>query len=580
MPFRMSTGFVSMGGQSHFQVPPRGGPVEYCSASFPTHDQNQSFGSNVHQQSPFGSGISCGGSPHAASGYSGCSSRPLKISELEQGVPPVVWARSLPSTQSQASQQLIEQLRTTTARTEAMRQDAARLVSELQAPGASPCVSHQLRPPLSGCGEVQPSSASQQMQSIGERSPPLRLEPPRMSSTMRASEMMQGGLGAKSPQLSAIKPEQPQPHGAEGGNFVLPRRQHCLNEVKPPQWSNSGSFSSTSGPSPDGRLQMTHVSISGSNRSTSLPSEPHQPDSDTQLPQWPNTESIFSTIMPSQSQQSGEQMQLSQRSSSSSIFATILPSNLYQTDESAHTSQKSSPSQCRRPDAEDDQDWRPGIMKSWRPQQKVPNRPVAAIDSRSLVQGQAASMFGHSLPEVQRGLLVRLGILEFDSYGALGTPGLFETSGFRILLQTGARSPMVWAEGLPATERKELKYSRDVARDGRYSGRLSCEFNEDFELPVPSEGPLPELLCADVWYERRTVVEQFDSILNFVGLGNDLPEFEKVFLGRISAGVPPEDGESLAQSYPILVGKSCEGPRPKAMTLSLEWAAQPTQPTQ
>eukprot|EP00930_Biecheleria_cincta_P004052 TRINITY_DN104958_c0_g1_i1.p1 TRINITY_DN104958_c0_g1~~TRINITY_DN104958_c0_g1_i1.p1 ORF type:complete len:560 (+),score=87.48 TRINITY_DN104958_c0_g1_i1:73-1752(+) len=559
----MSTGFVPMGGQSRFQVPPRGGAGEYCSAPFPRHDQSQGFGSPVHQQSPFGSVTSCGGSPHAASGYGDCSSRPLKIAELEQGVPPVVWARTLPSTQSQASQQLIEQLRTTTANTEALRQDAARLVSELQAPRASPCVAHQLRPPLSRCGEAP--SVPQHIQSMGERSELLRLEPPRPSSTMR------------SPQPSAIKPEQPLPHGAEGGNFVLPRRQHCLNEVKPPQWSSSASVSSTSDPNADGRLQLTQGSTFGSNFSTSLPNEPEQTGEHAQPTQWSNSESIYSTILPSNPQQPGEQMQQSQRSSSSSIFATILPSRWQQTDESAHSPQRSWPSQCKQPDAEDDEDWRPGVMKSWRPQQKAPDRPV---DSPSFIQGPAASMVGHSLPEVQRCLLVRLGILEFDSYGALGTPGLFETTGFRILLQTGARSPMMWTEGLPATERKELKYSRDVSSDGRYSARLSCEFNEDLEVLVPSEGPLPELLCADVWYERRTVVEQFDSILNFVGLGNDLPEFEKVFLGRISAGVPPEDGESLAQSYPVLVGKSCEGPRPKAMTLSLEWATQPTQPPQ
>lgn len=561
----MASGFVPMGGQSHFQAPPRSGPVGYCSAALPEHDQSHSLGSPIHQQSSFESGVSCGGSPQVTSGYGGVS-RPLKIAELEQGVPAVVWARTLPSPQSQASQQLIEQLRTATAHTEAMRQDTVRLVSELQAPAAAPCVAHQLRPPRAQRLEPpRPSSSTWSSQASA-----VTPEQPQPYAAARASS------STWSSQASAATPEQPQANAPEGGNFVLPRRQHGLNEVNLPQWSNSSSYNSPSGPSssehPDGRLQQPQGSSSGSNYSTLVAIEPQQPDQEAKPSVFSSVESIFSTILPSQSQALDEHTQLPQKSTSSSIFATILPSQ-WQQDESVHASQ-TSPSQCKRPDAEE---WWPGVMTSWRPQQKPPEQPVAAFDSRNFSQSPAGSMSSYQLPEVQRCLLVSLGILEFDSFGALGTPGLFETSGFRILLQTGARAPMVWTEGLPATERKELKYNREVSSDGRYSGRLSCDFSEVVKVHVPSEGPPPELLCVDVWYERRTVVEQFDSILNFVGLGNGMPEFEKVFLGRISAGVPPEDGESLAQSYPVQVGKSCEGPRPKAMTLSLEWATQPTQ---
>jgi len=171
-------------------------------------------------------------------------------------------------------------------------------------------------------------------------------------------------------------------------------------------------------------------------------------------------------------------------------------------------------------------------------------------------------------------LRVHVGTLLFDSFGGLGASGLFETSGFRVLLQLGSRPPMLWSPSVPATERSALKYSKTVSDDGKYAASLRCEFREDIEVPVP-EGSSPELLCADVWMERRTVIEQFDSILDYVGLGNNLPEFDRIFLARIATSIPPLGVEAFLQDYPVqMLDKSSDGPRPKALSVGMEWVTE------
>lgn len=167
-------------------------------------------------------------------------------------------------------------------------------------------------------------------------------------------------------------------------------------------------------------------------------------------------------------------------------------------------------------------------------------------------------------------LLVHIGTVEFDSFGNLGVPGLFETSVFRILIQKGGRAPTSWAEELPASKQRELSYTRIVSDDGRYSARISCDFNEVLELPFPEDG-IPELLSADLWHERRTVVETLDSILDKVGLGNNLPEFERKFLGRARISIPPLDVEAVPQVWPIQADRTCDGPVPKELSVNVAW---------
>lgn len=164
-----------------------------------------------------------------------------------------------------------------------------------------------------------------------------------------------------------------------------------------------------------------------------------------------------------------------------------------------------------------------------------------------------------------KALRVHVRCVEFESFGY--TPGLFETSGFRVMMHAG-RAAIRWIEGQPASARREMKYSRAVASDGRYSARLTCDFHEDLEVQVPHGH---EMLSVDLWLETRSFVEQLDSLLDMVGLGNNLPEFSHIFLGRVIANLPPEDVEAVVQSYPVKVDQ-CEGPRPKAMSLGMCWA--------
>ncbi|CAE7312674.1 unnamed protein product [Symbiodinium sp. CCMP2592] len=70
---------------------------------------------------------------------------------------------------------------------------------------------------------------------------------------------------------------------------------------------------------------------------------------------------------------------------------------------------------------------------------------------------------------------------------------------------------------------------------------------------------------------------QLESILEdlrsrTVGLGSNLPEFDHRFLGRIMVSIPPLDVEAVQQNYPIQVSKLCDGPRPKLLSVGMQWA--------
>lgn len=204
------------------------------------------------------------------------------------------------------------------------------------------------------------------------------------------------------------------------------------------------------------------------------------------------------------------------------------------------------------------------------PPQEVNAKPLRCEAPLSIAELRTHQVQG---PERRAGvpnLRVHVGILQFENCG-FGAPGLFETSGFRIMLQTGGRAPVRWSDSQPATAQQELKYSKVISSDGRYSASLSCAFNEELSLPMPP-GPIPETLCVDVWLESRTFVERLDSFLQMVGLGSNLPEFDHRFLGRIMVSIPPLDVEAVQQNYPIQVSKLCDGPRPKLLSVGMQWA--------
>merc|ERR1712224_741087 len=129
----------------------------------------------------------------------------------------------------------------------------------------------------------------------------------------------------------------------------------------------------------------------------------------------------------------------------------------------------------------------------------------------------------------------------------------------------------------PVTQKQMTKYSRVVSSDGQYKARMSCEFDEAVDLPRPSgsEPPQAEELVADIWMERRTVVEFVDSILDTVGLGNNLPQFDHTWVGRATVTLPPEGVDAIPKAWPVNseLDHTGDGAFPHSLSVGIEWVA-------
>jgi hypothetical protein len=166
-----------------------------------------------------------------------------------------------------------------------------------------------------------------------------------------------------------------------------------------------------------------------------------------------------------------------------------------------------------------------------------------------------------------------LGTLEFQGFGGLGFQGLFESAGFRVLVQLGSQAKKRWmGDDGPVTQKQMTRYSRVVSSDGRYKARMSCEFDEAVDLPRPS-GSVPQELVADIWMERRTVVEFVDSILDTVGLGNNLPQFDHTWVGRATVTLPPEGVDAIPKAWPVNSELPGDGAHPHSLSVGIEWVA-------
>lgn len=199
---------------------------------------------------------------------------------------------------------------------------------------------------------------------------------------------------------------------------------------------------------------------------------------------------------------------------------------------------------------------------------------VTAVQKRPLREEKGAAggdtMFVLRAPQKMR-IRVRIGTLDFHTGSGFGLPALFETSGLRVFLQLGQETPARWIQGGPATQKQQaLKFSRCISRDGQYSTRANCEFDEEIDLPWPAEQP-PQQLSADVWLERRSVAEKLDAILDQVGLGNDLPEYDRTWLGRVACSLPIEGQDTIPQNWPVTANANVNGPMPKSLTVGFEW---------
>merc|ERR1712032_331281 len=81
------------------------------------------------------------------------------------------------------------------------------------------------------------------------------------------------------------------------------------------------------------------------------------------------------------------------------------------------------------------------------------------------------------------------------------------------------------------------------------------------------------VLSADVWLERRTLVEKIDSILGHIGMGSNLPD-ERRFLGRVTVQLPDIGADDIMQVIPVEQNRSVhdwEGPVPITLSIAVEW---------
>eukprot|EP00929_Paragymnodinium_shiwhaense_P111435 TRINITY_DN7948_c0_g1_i3.p1 TRINITY_DN7948_c0_g1~~TRINITY_DN7948_c0_g1_i3.p1 ORF type:complete len:703 (+),score=76.57 TRINITY_DN7948_c0_g1_i3:1133-3241(+) len=221
------------------------------------------------------------------------------------------------------------------------------------------------------------------------------------------------------------------------------------------------------------------------------------------------------------------------------------------------------------------------------PVMQVP-RPPGALPAAADVSAPAWAAAPTSKPSSSvaniNGIRVRLGVLEFQSAG--GGKGLFDSVGFRVMLNFSDSRPSDsaagttpwlrprWIEDGPATQPQQLKFGRHVSHDGIYTARMNCEFDEAIDLPLSAFPPSCSRLAADVWLECRSTAERLDSMLGWIGLGSNLPEYDRTWLGRTVITLPPMGVDNMPYSWPVEVdGAANTGPSPKSLSIGLEWVA-------
>merc|ERR1712048_1159553 len=79
-------------------------------------------------------------------------------------------------------------------------------------------------------------------------------------------------------------------------------------------------------------------------------------------------------------------------------------------------------------------------------------------------------------------------------------------------------------------------------------------FDEAIDLPWPPPSAQRSgtvQVSADIWLERRSAIEKLDGVLSLIGLGADLPEYDRTWLGRAIAYLPPEGQDRMACRWPV-----------------------------
>lgn len=177
---------------------------------------------------------------------------------------------------------------------------------------------------------------------------------------------------------------------------------------------------------------------------------------------------------------------------------------------------------------------------------------------------------------------VRLGTLEFCS-GLRGFGGLFDKVHFRILVHVGKAKPQ-WRDGGPMSQPLIARYGRAVSSDGQYSTRVTCDFDDVLHFPWPPDPDNKAVgtISADVWLERKGVIDRLDSLFDQFGLGGSSAAPDRVWLGRAAADLPPEGVDDAMFAWPVEVpgeSISSDNPVPKTLAIAVEWVMEGNEET-
>jgi hypothetical protein len=177
-----------------------------------------------------------------------------------------------------------------------------------------------------------------------------------------------------------------------------------------------------------------------------------------------------------------------------------------------------------------------------------------------------------------------VGVLEFGRGVSLG--GILDEENYHIVVRIGERAcqprhselsdPI---SGLLVTKAKQAKYCRNISEDGIYSHNITCDFDEQLDFAWPVHDRHADIV-ADVWLERTSPIDRFDSFLKKLGINETCEGSERLFLGRAVADLPPEGVADAAFAWPVEASECITGcPVPKTVSLAVDWKLDVKDPT-
>mmetsp|Transcript_48361 Transcript_48361/g.103593 ORF Transcript_48361/g.103593 Transcript_48361/m.103593 type:complete len:260 (+) Transcript_48361:254-1033(+) len=172
------------------------------------------------------------------------------------------------------------------------------------------------------------------------------------------------------------------------------------------------------------------------------------------------------------------------------------------------------------------------------------------------------------------------------------------------MLHLRSDAPVKWNDFNPVTQhRQQLRFGRAVSWDGSYTPQVRLDFDEEVDIPLPANFPLTTTttttqatsgsgsgsgsgsdspsqagllgpLAVDLWLERRTIAEKLDTFLDRVGWGNNLPEFDRTWLGRAICSLPAYGQDTVPEKWVVIANTNITGHHPRWLSLGFEWVTE------